>query len=188
MAANETELKGLMVAGLHGDAAAYRTLLSNLSRYLRGYYKAKLSGFAQSASEAEDLVQEVLLAIHTRRHTYNAEEPFTPWMHAIARYKLIDHLRRTRGLRTNVPLDDAAEVIAHNDQSEIESTYDLKTLLSEIPDKMRRAIQCVKIEGLSVAEAAERCGMSESAVKVNVHRGLKSLAALVRREDREHED
>jgi len=184
MAANETELKGLMVAGLDGDAAAYRALLDRLSRYLRSYYKSKLARIGRGAIEAEDLVQEVLMAIHTRRHTYNPDEPFTPWMHAIARYKLIDHLRRTQGSLADVPLDTAGEVAAHDDHIRVESGHDLQKLLSDLPDKMRRAIQCVKIDGLSVAEAARRCGMSESAVKVNVHRGLRALAATIAREER----
>lgn len=184
MVANEAELKGLMVAGLEGDASAYRILLDRLSRYLRGYYKTKLTRYGRGATEAEDLVQEVLMAIHTRRHTYKPDEPFTPWMHAIARYKLIDHLRRTRGMQADVPLDDVGEMMAHDDHVRVESGYDLQKLLSEIPDKMRRAIQCVKIDGLSVAEAARRCGMSESAVKVNVHRGLRALAALIAQEEK----
>lgn len=182
MAADETELKRLMIAGQSGDAAAYRLLLDRLSRYLRSYYKSKLMRYGRSAAEAEDLVQEVLMAIHTRRHTYDPAEPFTPWMHAIARYKLIDHLRRGQRGPADVPLDDIGEIAAHDDQTAAESGYDLQRLLSRLPDKMRRAIQCVKIEGLSVAEAAERCGMSESAVKVNVHRGLRALAERIARE------
>jgi len=184
MLANETELKKLMVAGLNGDEASYRALLEQLSAYLRGYFRAKLAQVSQGATEAEDLLQEALMAIHTRRHTYDPSELFTPWMHAIARYKLIDYLRRTRGSRVDVPIDDASEVAAQDKHIAAESNHDLQKLLSQLPDKMRRAIQCVKIDGLSVAEAANRCGMSESAVKVNVHRGLKALAALIAREER----
>jgi RNA polymerase sigma-70 factor (ECF subfamily) len=183
MLANETELKKLMVAGLKGDEASYRALLEQLSRYLRGYYRTKLAQVGQGATEAEDLLQEVLMAIHTRRHTYDPNELFTPWMHAIARYKLIDYLRRTRGSLHHVPIDDAAEVAARDEHIAAESSHDLQKLLSQLPEKMRRAIECVKIDGLSVAEAAKRSGMSESAIKVNVHRGLKALAALIAREE-----
>lgn len=180
--ADETELKRLMVASQAGDASAYRALLDQMSRYLRGYYKTKLTRSGRSASEAEDLVQEVLMAIHTRRHTYNADEPFTPWMHAIARYKLIDHLRRRQGGPADVPLEDIGEVAAHDDHVAVESGYDLQTLLGRLPEKMRRAIQHVKIEGLSVAETAKLCDMSESAVKVNIHRGLRTLEDMIARE------
>jgi len=180
---NEAELKELMRAGLDGNAAAYRILLDQLSRYLRGYFRGKLTRMGRSAMEAEDLVQEVLLAIHTRRHTYDAGKPFTPWLYAIARYKLIDHLRRTRASSIDLPLDDTNEVTARDEYAGVESGLDLQKLLDRLPVKMRRAIQSVKIEGLSVAEAAKRCGMSESAIKVNVHRGLRALAATIAREE-----
>lgn len=181
----EVELKELMVAGLDGDAAAHRSLLERLSRQLRGYYKGRLARIGRGATEAEDLVQEALLAIHTQRHTYEPAEPLTPWVHAIARYKLIDHLRRTRASLAEVPIDDAADVAAEDDHVGTESAYDLHRLLSRLPERMRRAIQCVKLDGLSVAEAASRCGMSEAAVKVSVHRGLRALAASIAREGTE---
>src|SRR5258707_4900010 len=96
------ELKALMVASLDGNAASYRSLLDRLSSRLRAYYKGKLARFGRGATEAEDLVQEVLLAIHLKRHTYDTGEPFTPWLHTIARYKLIDYLSRIR-TSPNVP-------------------------------------------------------------------------------------
>lgn len=182
MAANEAELKQLMLAGLDGDSAAYRSLLERLSRLLRNYYRAKLRSSRREATEAEDLMQDVLMAIHTRRHTYDTSLPFLPWLYAVARHKLIDHLRQTRGSLANVSLDDAGELIGRENHTAVESSHDLQKLLRELPKKKRRAIQCVKLDGLSVAEAAKRCGMSESAVKVNVHRGLKILAASIGRE------
>ncbi len=181
MTASETELKALMIAGLDGDAAAHQRLLELLSGRLRSYFKTRLARLVRGASEAEDLVQEALIAIHTRRHTYDRTEPLTPWVHAIARYKLIDYLLRTEALSSDVPIGDADDVLAEDDHVGAESAYDLKKLLGQLPDKMRRAIECVKIEGLSVAEAAKRRSMSESAVKVNVHRGLKALSAAMRK-------
>src|SRR5207245_6644763 len=85
----EIEFKSLMLASLDGDAASHRALLDQLSRRLRAYYKAKLAAIGRGTSEAEDLVQEAVLAIHLKRHTYDPREPLTPWVHAIARYKLI---------------------------------------------------------------------------------------------------
>jgi RNA polymerase sigma-70 factor (ECF subfamily) len=157
-------------------------LLDRLSGRLRGYYKGRLARIGRSATEAEDLVQEALIAIHTGRHTYDPAEPFTPWVQAIARYKLVDHLRRTRASLADAPIDDATDVMAQDDHVGVESAYDLRRLLARLPDKMRRAIEFVKIEGMSVAETASLCGVSESAVKVNVHRGLKALAASIARE------
>ena len=129
-------------------------------------------------------MQEALMAIHTRRHTYDPAEALMPWVYAIARYKLVDHLRRTRASMADLPIEDAEEIMAQDDYVATESANDLSKLLSQLPDKMRRAIQSVKLDGLSVTEAASRCGMSESAVKVNVHRGLKALIASIVRERR----
>src|SRR5262245_31466844 len=177
VATNEAELKSLMIAGLAGQASAHRALLDRLSRYLRAYFKGRLARAGRSAGEAEDLVQEALLAIHVRRHTYDPAEPFTPWAYAITRYKLIDYLRRTHASSDDVPIEEAGALLAKDDHTGAESARDLSQLLSRLPDKMRRAIEFVKIEGMSVAEAVRRCGASESAIKINVHRGLKTLAA-----------
>jgi RNA polymerase sigma-70 factor (ECF subfamily) len=182
MSTGEAELKVLMLASLRGDAAAHRTFLSELSGRLRAYYKGRLSRLGRGATEAEDLVQEALIAIHTRRHTYDPSEPLTPWAYAIARYKLIDHLRQTRPSLVDVPIDSAEDVLAQDDHIGTESAYDVQRLLSQLPEKMRRTIQSVKLEGLSVAETAKRYGLTESAVKVSVHRGLKALAALIAQE------
>lgn len=176
---NEAELRSLMQAGLNGDAVAYRTLLDQLSRRLRAYYRGRLARIGRSQSEAEDLVQDTLMAIHTRRHTYDASQLLTPWVQAIARYKLIDHLRHTRSSMASVPIEDADDFEAQDDHAGAESAHDLERLLAKLPDKMRRAIRYVKLDGLSVAEAASRCGMSESAIKVSVHRGLKAMAAAI---------
>lgn len=180
----EIELKALMLASLDGNAASHRALLDRLSRRLRAYYKAKLGAVGKGATEAEDLVQEAILAIHLKRHTYDLREPFTPWVHAIARYKLIDFLRRNQASRAEVPIDEADEVMAHDDTADAESTYDIRRLMEQLPKGMQCSIEAVKLDGLTVAEAARKCGLSESGVKVNIHRGLKVLAAAIARETR----
>jgi RNA polymerase sigma-70 factor (ECF subfamily) len=124
-------------------------------------------------------VQETLIGIHTRRDTYDPSQPFTPWVYAIARYKLVDHLRRTKTTMKDVPIEEAEDVLAHDDPAATESAIDLDGLLSQLSPKARQAIQHVKLEGLSVSEAAARTGMSQSAVKVSIHRGLKTLAHLI---------
>jgi RNA polymerase sigma-70 factor, ECF subfamily len=182
MTTDEIELKALMLAGLAGDAAAHRRLLDRLSSRLRAYYKGKLARSGRAAAEAEDLVQEAVLAIHLKRGTYDPGEPLTPWVYAIARYKLIDFLRRTRASRADVPIEEADEVMAHDDHDAAESSYDIRRLMERLTKNMRCAVEAVKLDGLSTAEAARRCGLSESGVKVNVHRGLRTLAALIARE------
>lgn len=184
MATHEIELKALMLASLDGDAAAHRALLDRLSSRLRAYYKGKLAGMGRGAAEAEDLVQEAVLAVHFKRHTYDPAEPLTPWVHAIARYKLIDFLRRTRTSRSDVPIEEADAIMAHDDNVGAESSYDVRRLMERLPKNMRCSIEAVKLDGLSIAQAAVRCGISEPGVKVNIHRGLKALATLIARETR----
>jgi RNA polymerase sigma-70 factor (ECF subfamily) len=176
--ATEPELHALMVAALGGDAAAHRTLLEKLSSQLRGFFKGQLCRMGRGPVEAEDLMQEALIAIHTRRHTYDPAQPFTPWVYAIARYKLVDYLRRSRASVTDLPIEDV-RALSRDDHEQVDSGLDLDRLMAALPPKMRVAIEAVKLEGLSVSEAAARSGMSESNIKVSVHRGLKAMARLI---------
>lgn len=169
-----------MLATQRGDAAAYRTLLATLVPRLRAYYRHRMMG--RGAEEAEDLVQETLLAVHLKRETYDPDQLFTPWLHAIARYKLIDHLRSNKQSRMDVSIDDHQELMAGDDHASAEGTHDIGKLLGRLPRKTRQAIESVKLEGKSVAETAERYGMSESNVKISIHRGLKVLASLIGRD------
>src|SRR5467141_4652350 len=179
---SEPELRALMLASSDGDAAAYKTLLEKLGGQLRAYFKGQLNRIGRGPVEAEDLVQEALIAIHTRRHTYDRSQLLTPWVYGIARYKFLDYLRRTKVSAADVPIDEAQELAVHDDSAHVESSLDLQRLLAELSPKARQAIQYVKLDGLSVSEAAARSGMSESAVKVSVHRGMKALARLIREE------
>jgi RNA polymerase sigma-70 factor (ECF subfamily) len=178
----ERELRALMVATLDGDARAYHRLLESLTSHLRAYYRNRFARIGHGPQEAEDLLQEALLAIHTHRHTFDRSQPFTPWVYAIARYKFLDYLRRTKTSFKDIPMESAQELTASSDIGAVESGLDLERLMSSISFKARQAIQYVKLEGVSVSEASARCGMSESAVKVAVHRGLKALALRIRQE------
>jgi RNA polymerase sigma-70 factor (ECF subfamily) len=174
----ENRLKSLLVRGLAGDAAAYHAFLKDLGAHLRAFLRKRLPRMPE---EVEDLVQETLLAIQNQRHTFDATQPLTAWVHAIARYKLVDHLRRReRGDALTDPLDDALEVFSANDADAADARRDIAKLLQQLPERQRLPIIYMKIEGLSVVETARRTGMSESAVKVTVHRGLQALAAKVR--------
>jgi RNA polymerase sigma-70 factor (ECF subfamily) len=177
---SELELRALMISGLNGDAAAHRTLLENLSSRLRGYFTGQLNRIGRGPVEAEDLVQEALMAIHTRRHTYDSAQLFTPWVYAIARYKFIDYLRREKASMRDLPIEDTKELAASDSCGQVESSLDLERLMAGLAPKARQAIQAVKLDGLSVSEAAAQCGMSESNVKVTVHRALKAMARLIR--------
>jgi len=179
LAASEDRLRNLMVLGLGGDNRAYEVFLKDLSSHLRAYFRKRL---ARLPGEVEDLVQETLLAVHTQRHTYELDQPLTPWLHAIARYKMIDMLRRWGGHDAlNDPLDDEQELLVSSDTQMMEARRDIAQLLEQLPDRQRLPIEYVKLQGLSVIEAARMTGLSESAVKVGVHRGIKALAAMLGR-------
>lgn len=176
MADAESQLKALMSAALAGDAAAYRSLLSETAQLLRGYYARRLGA---GAADLEDLVQETLIAMHTRRATYDTAQPLTPWLHAIARYKLIDHLRRTKR-RHAVPLDEASDVFDVSGGEAATARRDVDKLLSRLPERTQGLVRDVKIEGKSIEEVSAQSGMSDSAVKVAVHRAIRSLSAMLK--------
>ncbi|HEY4037184.1 MAG TPA: sigma-70 family RNA polymerase sigma factor [Burkholderiaceae bacterium] len=174
----EERLRGLLARGLAGDAPAYHSFLKELSAHLRAFLRKRLVNLPQ---EVEDLVQELLLAVHNQRHTYDPRQPLTAWVYAIARYKLVDLLRRrSRNELLNDPLDEDDALLAASDSEAADARRDLVKLLAALPDRQRLPIIHMKIEGLSVAETARLTGMSPSAIKVGIHRGLKALAAKIR--------
>lgn len=167
-----------MIRGLGGNPDAYRAFLHDLSGYLRAFFRKRLT---QRPDDVEDLVQESLLAVHVQRHTYDAAQPLTAWVYAIAKYKFVDLLRRRNNHeRFTDSWDDEMEVFASSDQEAADARCDLHELLKQLPDRQRLPIVLMKLRGLSAAEAARTTGMSESAVKVGVHRGLKALAAKLK--------
>ena len=161
-----------MLAGLAGEAEPYRRLLDQLSGLLRAYYGRRCA----PGMDAEDLVQETLIAVHTRRATYDAGQPFTAWAYAIARYKLIDALRRGRA-HLRAPAEEAEALFVAPGADAAMASRDLDRVMADLPARTQALIRDVKIAGLSTREAAEKHGMTESAVKVAVHRGLKTLGA-----------
>jgi RNA polymerase sigma-70 factor, ECF subfamily len=174
----EERLRSLMLPSLTGDPAAYRMFLDELATHMRSYLRNRLRGLPD---EVEDLLQELLLAVHNKRHTYDPKQPLTAWVQAIARYKLVDMLRRrSRSIVLTDPLDEDDQVFATTASDVSEAQYDVAKLLRGLPDRQRLPILYVKLEGASVTDTAVRTGMSESAVKVGIHRGLKALAERIR--------
>ncbi len=167
----EVRLKALMLSSLGGDVAAYRDLLRELADHLRRYYRRRLG---HGKADLEDLVQETLMAVHTRRASYDPSYPFTPWAYAMARYKLVDHLRRET-VRAAEPIDEYAELFAIDENEQMAAAHDVERLLAPLPARQRDAIRLTRIEGLSVEEAARRTGQSPTATKVGIHRALKRL-------------
>ncbi len=173
----ESGLRPLWLRAQSGDEAAYRESLARVAVRLRGYFRRRMQ---RLPDDVEDLVQETLLALHLQRGTYDAQLPVSAWVLAIARHKLVDLWRR-RGRRDDLhdALDEVDETLLAAAPEPGEARRDLELLLRALPEAQRRAIVLTKVEGLSVAEAAERTGASEAAIKVQVHRGLKRLAQWV---------
>lgn len=176
---NEEQLKALMVSSLEGESASYRQLLFALSKQLRPYFAGSLARSGRSTAEAEDLVQEALLAIHSRKHTYDPSQPLSPWVYGIARYKLLDYLRRHKNMPER-PIEEAYDV-GTSPHVTVEDRMDVQSLLSGLPAQIRTAVQLIKLEGASTSEAAKQVGSSESAVRVNAHRGVKAMMAKLKK-------
>jgi RNA polymerase sigma-70 factor (ECF subfamily) len=178
----EARLRGLFEAAQGGDSQAYAAFLRAMAAHLRAFFRRRLS---QWPDDVEDLVQETLLALHNQAHTWRRDCPLTAWVHAIAKYKLIDQLRRVgRTSALHDPLDETLDSAPHlfvaSDEQARDAKRDVMQLLEGLPEAQRVAITQTKLEGRSVAECAAATGMSESAVKVYVHRGLKALATKMR--------
>ena len=174
----EEDLKLLMAAGCAGDARAQSALLSACAGRLRAYYGSRLT---RQEADVEDLVQDTLIAIHTRRESYDPGLAFTAWLYGIGRYKLIDHYRRA-GVRPTVSFDDVSEdaVASETDENDrAMASLDVERLLALLPPKQATAIRLTRLDGLAVSEAAALSGQSEASVKVGVHRGLLKLTALL---------
>lgn len=175
MAESEAQLKSWMLGGLDGDAAAHSELLHALVPLLHSFFRRRLDG---AEEDVEDLVQETLIAVHTRRASYDRTRPFTAWLYAVARYRMVDHCRRRR--RT-VSIEDVDDILmAKGFEDELNACMDVDSLLSALSPKQARAIRDTHIEGKSVAEAAISAGIGESDVKISVHRGLKSIVNRIR--------
>lgn len=176
----ESGLKPLWLRAQSGDEHAYRDALRLIAGRLRAYLRRHLQNLPD---DVEDLVQETLLAIHLHRGSYDPSQAVTAWVLGISRHKLMDLYRR-RGRREDLhePIDGLEDHLAAEEPGETLAHIDLRNLLGDLPPAQRAAIEMTKLEGLSVAQASARTGVSESAIKVQVHRGLKRLAALVRRE------
>jgi RNA polymerase sigma factor (sigma-70 family) len=168
----DSEWSAWMAAAQSGDSRAYHRLLVEVSSWLHRYFTRRLP-----PPMVEDTVQDTLLAIHEKRHTYDPARPFGPWLAAIARYKWIDRLRTLKSAQTEALTDELA--ITDHEEA-VTSASALERLLQELKPAQSAVIRMVKLEGLSIEEASVRTGQSISLVKVNIHRGLARLAAKVR--------
>lgn len=170
----EASWAAAMLAARGGDAEAYARLLAEIASELRVFAATTLRRTGLEAQDAEDMVQETLLALHLKRHTWDASRPFVPWLRAIARYKAVDIVRR-RGARAELPLDDFAEMLA---TPAAEPALPLERFLATLPPRQREVVTALAVDGASVSETARRFNLSRGAVYVALHRGLAALTVM----------
>ena len=168
-----------MRATLEGDARAYRALLESLSRYLRPIVRSACARVGMPQGDVEDMVQEVLLAVHLKRHTWDAEQRLGPWLNAIVRHKVIDGIRR-RGRRDEAPIENFLEVLPAEQAEAPPSQAALERYTDALAGRQRDVVRSIGMQGATIGETAQRLNMSEGAVRVALHRGLANLARIYR--------
>lgn len=172
----------LMQKALAGDRPAYEQLLREIAPALRTVVRRRLERMGAPTAETEDVVQETLLALHLKRHTWRSGDPIGPWLWTIARNKLVDHLRR-RGRRVEVPVEDFAEILPAPQERPDARAAEVERHLALLPEKQQEVLRQVAVEGASVGEAAARLAMTPGAVRVALHRAFASLAARLRTDE-----
>jgi RNA polymerase sigma-70 factor (ECF subfamily) len=177
----DSEWTELMLAANTGDGNAYHRLLLAITPVLRATAQRGLARAGQPVDQSEDIVQEILLAVHLKKHTWDPTAPFGPWLFAIARNKLIDALRK-RGRRVFVDIDDFVDLLPADAPREQLPTAKVEAQLEKLPQRQREVLQSIAIESASIRETAAKLSMTEGAVRVALHRGLARLAAKLRRE------
>ncbi len=173
---DEAELARLMRAALGGDEKAYGDFLQLAACLVRGFARRRI---VQGGLDPEDIVQETLLAIHLKRHTWRQDAPVSPWIHAIAKYKLIDAFRR-RGRRMEIDIDEMSETLSVP-EAETVSDQEIGRALGTLAPGQRSVVAAVSVDGRSIRETAKNLGMSETAVRVALHRGLAAIARRIGR-------
>jgi RNA polymerase sigma-70 factor (ECF subfamily) len=175
----ENDWAAWMRAAIAGDADAYRMFLVSVAPHVRAVARSRCRALGVPEGEAEDVVQEVLLAIHLKRGTWDPSRPIGPWVAAVTRNKLIDMLRR-RGRHINVPIDEVVDSLEAEDRTPCLPASDIDRLLGHLKARQREIVQSISLNGDSIRETADRLHMTEGAVRVALHRALTALGALYR--------
>jgi len=169
-----------MRAERRGDAIAYERMLKEVATAQRRSLAPRLVRVGLGAHEAEDLVQEILIGLHRKRHTWDPARPFLPWLHTITRYKLIDFMRRRRGdtrRRVDLALEDWVEIVESPADEADCSTWEVDRHLAVLPVSQRKIVRAIAVEGASVRNVARGLATSEGAVRVTLHRAIRRLLA-----------
>ena len=171
----DTSWEDLMRAANRGDQRSYAVLLRQITPVVRGIVRAR--GSTLGHDQCEDIVQDVLLAIHTKRQTWHEDAPLRPWLYAVTRHKVIDAFR-ARGQRVTLPIDDMTEVLAAPEGPDPFEASDMDRVINQLAPRAAEIVRAIGIDGATTAETGNKLGMSEGAVRVALHRALKSLASL----------
>jgi RNA polymerase sigma-70 factor (ECF subfamily) len=172
-----------MASAQAGNSGDYARLLTEVESLLLRYVAHSFRKWGLGPDECQDVTQEILCAIHHKRATFDPKEPFLPWMYAIAHYKTVDHFRRSHSRKRHFEAYDQNLHDRAAEGGDSTALPDWENLASGLTDKQRTILKLVKIEGLSVSEAATRTGYSASDIKVTVHRTLKFLKSWVQKEN-----
>lgn len=165
-----------MALAQQGDRAAYDRLLEDLDGYVRRVLRSQM----WSGEDLDDACQEVLLTLHRAIRTYDPSRPFNPWFHALARHALVSMRRRRRREPVLDAMgEDALRVAASSELGDADVAGLVDAALERLPGGQREAVRMLKVEGLSVDEAARRAGTSPGNLRVRAHRGYRTLKALL---------
>lgn len=175
MNGSDDEWAVLLRAGMEGDARSYRAFLSAISPVIRGIVRAR--GRMLGDAQCEDVVQDVLMAVHTKRHTWRQDAPLRPWLYAITRHKVVDAFR-ARGAAIDVPVEDFSDVLEAPADVDPTERRDMEKLIGMLDDRSAGIVRLIGFEGHTTAETGEKLGMSEGAVRVALHRAFKTLSRL----------
>lgn len=181
---DEPSLALLMQNGRNGDKASYHQFLERITPIFRGIIRAKAGGL--SVQDQEDILQEIIFAVHNKRATWQESQPIKPWLYAIARYKIIDQFRK-RGQVQTVDIDQFKDIIPSEEVPDL-AEPDVENMVQQIGGKPELVLRTVSLEGQSFSEAAQTLKMSPSAIRVNFHRGLTKLREIAREMEKSYEN
>lgn len=172
-----------------GDAKAYESVIRDIAPIIESAIRPKIN----RQEDADDIIQETLVSVHRASHTWQPGRPLKPWIYAIADRRLKDYLRKRyrRGAEVSHEHEDIDRMAAHSGAQDVTPDHELgeyvHEALEELPEKQRIAVTMMKLEGYSAKDVASKLDMSESAVKVMVHRIYKQLADAIRAKQRQGE-
>lgn len=172
-----------MRGAIGGDEAAYLAFLRSVTPHLRTIARSRCRAWGMPATDAEDVVQDVLVTVHLKRCTWDQTRPIGPWLATIVRNRTVDLQRRRGGGRITVPIDDVLETLGTETDDEADDLADAERLIGRLKDPARDIVRSISLGGAGVNETAKRLKMTEGAVRVALHRALKTLAALYRSEN-----